>query len=218
MVPRVDIELVSLRDDHDTLVSKVRRFGFSRFPVSEDGNPDEITGYVYAKDLLMVGKERVKESIESLRRDIQILPESTTVGDALDVLQHSAIPIALVVDEYGGTEGLVTMDDLVGELIGEVKDELRTAPSFAVERAADGSIVAPGSAPIDEIELDGARVPPIEGAETVGRYVLTALGRVASPGDVIEAGRWEARVEDVRARRVHRVRFRLKPDALAEGI
>ena len=208
MVPRVDMEFISLTDDYDALLAKVRRFGFSRFPVSVDGNPDRIIGYVYAKDLLMVGRDRVAQSIENLRRDIVIVPESRTVGDVLDELQHSAIPIGLVVDEYGGTEGLITLDDLVGEMIGEVKDELRSSPSFAVEHAEDGSVVAHGGTAIDEIDLDGAKIPAIEGSETIGRYVLVALGRIPAPGDVLPLGNWEAKVEDVRARRVHRVRFR----------
>jgi CBS domain containing-hemolysin-like protein len=208
MVPRVDMEIVSLRDDHEALLKKVQRFGYSRFPVSPDGEPDHITGYVYAKDLLMIPRNRVAASIESLRRDILIIPESTSIGDALDVLQHGAVPMALVVDEYGGTRGIVTLDDLVRELIGTVRDELRTSPHFEVEHAQDGSLVVHGGASIDALPLEGASIPPIDGADTVSRYVLAALGRLPTPGDILQLGGWEALVEDVRMRRVHRVRFR----------
>lgn len=208
MIPRVDMEIISVTSDYDALLRKVQRHGFSRFPVSTDGDPDHITGYVYAKDLLLIERDRVASSIESLRRDIVVVPESRTVGEVLDELQHSAIPIALVVDEYGGTEGLVTLDDLVGEIIGEVRDEVRSSPSFEVEKTADGSVVAHGGVPLDELQLDGARFEEHEGAETVGRYILAALGRLPAPGDVLPLGGWDVLVEDVRARRVHRVRFR----------
>jgi CBS domain containing-hemolysin-like protein len=208
MVPRVDMEIITLDADYDALLRKVRTHGFSRFPVSSDGDPDHITGYVYAKDLLLVQRDRIASTIESLRRDIVVVPESRTVGEVLDELQHSAISIALVVDEYGGTEGLVTLDDLVGEIIGTVRDEVRSSPSFAVEKTHDGSVVAHGGVPLDELALDGARFEDHEGAETVGRYILAALGRLPAPGDVLPLGGWDVLVEDVRARRVHRVRFR----------
>jgi len=217
MVPRVDMEIIALTADYDGLLRKVRRHGFSRFPVSTDGDPDHITGYVYAKDLLLVERDRVASTIESLRRDIVVVPESRTVGEVLDELQRSAIPIALVVDEYGGTEGLVTLDDLVGEIIGEVRDELRSSPSFEVEASADGSVVAHGGVPLDELKLDGARFEDHEGAETVGRYILAALGRLPAPGDVLPLGGWDVLVEDVRARRVHRVRFRRVTHARADA-
>ncbi len=208
MVPRVELEVLSLSDGYDTWIGKIRQQGFSRYPVSEDGNPDRVVGYVYSKDLLMAGRERVAKGIGMLRRDILILPESRTVGEALDALQHSTIPIALVVDEYGGTEGLVTFEDLVAELLGEVRDEINAQVAPHVAQSDDGSVLADGTTPIDEIELDGMRLPPLEGGDTVSRYVLASLGRLAHPGDVLPLGRWEAVVEDVRARRVQRVRFR----------
>ena len=219
MVPRVDMEILSLRDGHDAWMAKVRRHGFSRYPVSETGEPDHIVGYVYVKDLLVgSGRERAP-SIAALKRDILIVPESRTAGEVLEEFQRTKIPFALVVDEYGGTAGLVTLEDVVAELVGEMQDELTTGASHRLSVDEDGGVVADGSVPIDEVELDGQRLPPLENADTVGGYVLASLGRLASPGDVVELGRWEAVVEDVRARRVHRVRFRRRggADAGAAG-
>jgi CBS domain containing-hemolysin-like protein len=208
MVPRVDMEILSLEDGYDAWMAKVRRFGFSRYPVSETGDPDHVVGYVYVKDLLMSGGRDRVPSIASLKRDILIVPETLTVGDLLAEMQKTKIPIALVVDEYGGTSGLATLEDIVGEFVGDVQDEVATNASGRVVKDADGTLVVDGSVHVDEIVLDGHGLPELENADTVSGYVLASLGRLASPGDVIALGKWEAIVEDVRARRVHRVRFR----------
>lgn len=211
MIPRVDMEILSIGDGYDTWMSKVRRFGFSRYPVSRTGDPDHVIGYVYVKDLLMTGARERIPSIESLKRDILIVPEAQTVGEVLEQFQRTKIPVALVVDEYGGTAGLVTLEDVVTELVGDLQDEITQANATRVTRDPDGSIIVDGNLPVDEIELDGQRLPELEnGGDTISGYVLSSLGRLASPGDVIDLGKWEAVVEDVRARRVHRVRFRRK--------
>jgi CBS domain containing-hemolysin-like protein len=213
MVPRVDMEVLSLRDGYDSWMAKVRRFGFSRYPISEDGDPDHVVGYVYVKDLLMSGGRERVPSIASLKRDILIAPEGQTVGELLEQFQRTKIPIALVVDEYGGTAGLVTLEDLVTEIVGDLQDEITMGTATRVVQAQDGMFVVDGAVPIDEIELPDQKIPEIEGSETVSGYVIASLGRLASPGDVIDLGRWEMIVEDVRARRVHRVRLRPKPVA-----
>jgi len=213
MVPRVDMEILSLRDSYDAWMAKVRRYGFSRYPVSETGDPDHVVGYVYVKDLLMSSTREKAPSIASLKRDILIVPESRTAGEVLEEFQRTKIPFALVVDEYGGTAGLVTLEDVVTELVGEMQDEITSGISTRFSVAEDGSVIADGNVPVDEIELGGQHLPPLENADTVGGYVLASLGRLASPGDIIELGQWEGVVEDVRARRVHRVRFRLRAEA-----
>jgi CBS domain containing-hemolysin-like protein len=209
MVPRVDMEFLSLSDDFDAWMAKVRKFGFSRYPVSQDRNPDHIVGYVYVKDLIL----RSGSAPAVLKRDILIVPESRTVGEILDEFQRTTIPIALVVDEYGGTSGLVTLEDAVAEIVGDLTGELQGSPQPKIEQQPDGTYVVDGALPIDDVELDGLRHGELEGAGTVGGFVIAALGRLASPGDVVTAGKWEAVVEDVRARRVHRVRFRKRAEA-----
>jgi CBS domain containing-hemolysin-like protein len=174
--------------------------------VSSDDNPDHVVGYVYVKDLLLrEGRER--PTLASLKRDILIVPESRTVGEILSEFQTSKIPMALVVDEYGGTSGLVTMEDAVAEMIGDITDELKGASQPRAREESDGSVVADGALPIDDLELGGIKLPGHEEADTVGGYVLGKLGRLAGPGDRIELEGWVAVVEDVRQRRVHRVRF-----------
>ena len=211
MVPRVDMVTVTADADIDSCMTQVRQHGFSRYPVTEDGDPDKVIGYLYVKDLLMASRPS-RGTIGDLKRDILFAPEARTVGELLNEFQATKIPIALVVDEYGGTSGLVTLEDVVEELVGDIQDELRTdAPSIRLTE--DGAVVD-GSVPIAELSLPGFDAPPIEGAETVGGYILATLGRLAHPGDSIRLGEYALVVEDVRRRRVHRVAVRPVSSAL----
>ncbi|GAB4214276.1 MAG: hemolysin family protein [Sandaracinaceae bacterium] len=215
MVPRVDMHILSLADDFDVALAKIRKHGFSRYPVCTDQNPDHVVGYVYVKDLLLrEGKDR--PSIASLKRDILIVPESRTVGEILAEFQRTKIPIALVVDEYGGTSGLVTMEDAMAELVGDLTDELKGAAQPRAIVEADGSVVVDGALPVDDLELEAMKLPEPDAADTVGGYVLEKLGRLASPGDYVDFDGWRCVVEDVRQRRVHRVRFRRRTEGPAE--
>lgn len=217
MVPRVDMEILSLKDDVETWRRQVRKRGFSRYPLSTDDDPDHVVGYLYVKDLFF--RERDPGALEpkSLRRDILIFPESKTVGEIIDAFQNASITIALVVDEYGGTAGLVTLDDCVAEIVGQVGNETNDSEAPRVETLDDGSILVDGSLPVDDLQLPGADLPEHDSADTVGGYIVATLGRLASPGDVLDISGYEAVVEDVRARRVHRVRFRkIEPRLPAE--
>jgi CBS domain containing-hemolysin-like protein len=217
MIPRVDMQVLSLEDDWNTCMQRVRRFGFSRYPVAEDGDPDKVKGYVYVKDLLMVSRRPGASAIRELKRDIHYVPESRTVGQVLSDFQANKIPLAIVVDEYGGTSGMVTLEDVLEELVGDIQDELQVAEP-RLSMIDDGSVITDGSLPMGDLSLDGLEAPPIEGAETVGGYILAALGRLAHPGDRIVLGRYEAVVQDVRERRVHRVAFRpLTDEEMAEA-
>ena len=212
MVPRVDMITLPLDADLETCMRMVRRFGFSRYPIAPDGDPDKAVGYLYVKDLMMAARSP-QGAIRDLKRDILFVPEARSVGEVLNAFQSTKIPIALVVDEYGGTRGLVTLEDVVEELVGDIQDELHVEGP-GVRITDDGAIVD-GTLPMDELTLEGLVVPPLEGAETVSGYILASLGRLAHPGDTLRLGAWTAVVEDVRRRRVHRVALRpATPDEL----
>jgi len=206
MVPRVDMEILSLAWPIERWREVVRTRGFSRYPVSSDANPDHVVGYVYVKDLIFGDRDRPDPS--KLRRDILIVPEARTVGEILQEFQRTKIPIALVVDEYGGTSGLVTLEDAVAEIVGHIGDEVTSATAPGARVDEDGSVVVDGALPIEDLSLDGIQMPEHAEVDTVGGLVVAVLGRLASPGDRVEVGGWEVVVEDVRARRVGRVRFR----------
>lgn len=215
MVPRVDMYSLSLADSLDQWGETVRRTGFSRYPVTEQGNPDRIVGYIYVKDLLL-SQQPARGGPRALTRDILFLPESLSVGAALTRFQRSNIPIAIVVDEYGGTSGLVTIEDIVEELVGDIQDELDVAVP-GIEQREDGTLVVAGTVPVGDLPLEGLDFDGKSRGDTISGFVLERLGRLAHPGDRVQIGRYEATVEDVRRRRIWRVALRLHEPSVRPG-
>ena len=205
MVPRVDMATVSLIDTPVQIMETLRANGYSRVPVIEERDPDKVVGYIYLKDLFM-GDGLPTGGIRALRRDILFVPENRTVGDVLQDFQRTHIPIAIVVDEYGGTSGVVTMEDVLEEIVGELQDELDVEAPPIVQRE-DGTVVVEGTVPIAELQAFGIEVDPIEGHEILAGHVVAQLGRLARPGDIVRLGGYDATVEDIRSRRITRVRL-----------
>jgi CBS domain containing-hemolysin-like protein len=216
MVPRVDMYTLPLTETLEQWSEKVRKSGFSRYPVTNDGNPDHIVGYIYVKDLLLA-RQPAKGGPRALTRDILFMPESLSVGAALTRFQRSSIPIAIVVDEYGGTSGLVTIEDVVEELVGDIHDELDVSMP-AVEQREDGTLIVSGAVPVADLPLEGFELDAKSRGDTLGGFIIEQLGRLAHPGDRVQIGKHEATVEDVRRRRIWRVALRpheptLRPSA-----
>ncbi len=206
MVPRVDMYTLPLTEGLEQWSDKVRKSGFSRYPVTEDGNPDHVVGYIYVKDLLLAQKP-AKGGPRALTRDILFLPESLSVGAALTRFQRTNIPIAIVVDEYGGTSGLVTIEDVVEELVGDIQDELDVSMP-AIEQRDDGTLIVTGDLPVGDLPIEAFELDSRAQGETVGGFIIEQLGRLAHPGDRVQIGKYEATVEDVRRRRIWRVALR----------
>lgn len=209
MVPRVDMASLSLTDSPEKVMTVARTTGYSRLPLVEERDPDKVIGYIYVKDLI-VGDGLPAGGIKALRRDILFVPESRKVADTLKDFQKTRIPIAIVVDEYGGTSGLITVEDLLEEIVGEIQDELDAEPPRIVRRD-DGSVIVDGMLATGDLTQIGIEVEPIEGHDTVAGYVVSELGRLARPGDMVRIGPFDATVEDVRRRRVTRVRLTPRP-------
>lgn len=206
MLPRVDMHTLSLSQTLEQWLTEIRKSGFSRYPVTQEGNADHIRGYVYVKDLLLA-QTPPRNGLRGLLRDLLFVPESLPLGEVLTRFRRSNIPIAIVVDEYGGTSGLVTVEDVVEELVGDLQDELDVAET-QVELQADGTIVVDGSVPLGNVPLDGVQYDGTIASDTVGGYIIEQLGRLAHPGDRVQIGGYEATVEDMRRRRIGRVAFR----------
>jgi CBS domain containing-hemolysin-like protein len=206
MVPRVDMVTLNLQDDFEACLDMVRRHGYSRYPLVQNNDPDQVLGYIYVKDLF-IASPRVRSDLNALRRDLLFMPATRTTGDALSDMQRSKIPIAIVVDEYGGTSGVVTLEDIVEEIVGDIQDEtdLEAPP---IRTREDGTIVMDGSLPLQQLELEGIAFPHTEEGDTIGGYITSVLERLAYPGDRVKLGDYEATVEDVRRRRIERVALR----------
>ncbi len=206
MTPRVRV--ASLRADATVLdlVAKARETGFSRFPVYT-GDLDEVRGIVHVKQAFGVPRsQRATTPVSALTRPVQTVP-ATLEGDALlDRLRASGLQTALVVDEYGGTAGLVTLEDLVEEIVGDVRDEHDRRETAPVRRLGGEAWLVSGLLRDDEIaEATGFRMP--EGDyETVAGLVLARLGRIPDAGDEIRVDDWRITVVEMDRHRVAELR------------
>jgi CBS domain containing-hemolysin-like protein len=206
MVPRPDMVTVEGAKSVTVALETALAAGYSRIPVHE-GQIDDVEGIAYTKDL--VRAERVgrgEEPVRALARPAVFVPESKVVSALLRQMQEEKIHMAIVVDEYGGTAGLVTLEDLLEELVGEIIDEFDVeVPS--VEQCADGSVVVSARYTVDDAdELLGSQLP--QGAwDTVGGLMLDRVGRVPDEGDSVEVDGFRLTALDVHGRRIGRVRI-----------
>jgi CBS domain containing-hemolysin-like protein len=201
MVPRTDIVVIERGKTVKQALNLLLRSGFSRVPVVGD-NTDDVVGVAYLKDL--VKKERsdggAAAKVEEVLRPAVFVPESKPVDELLREMQTELGHIAIVVDEYGGTAGLVTLEDIVEEVVGEITDEYdREAPP--VERLPDGSCRVTARLDIDDLEeLYGVELPH-EDVETVGGLMASLLGRVPIPGATVDVGGLRLVAESAKGRR-----------------
>ena len=186
------------------LLSLAQESGHSRFPI-EGESVDDIVGVVHVKQALAVPREeRTRTRVSEVMGPVPRVPESLHLDRLLAQLRQPGLQMAVVVDEYGGTAGIVTLEDLVEELVGEVDDEHDTASRPAVEQRR-GGLVLSGLLRDDEVaEATGLRMP--EGPyDTLGGLVMARLGRIPERGDVVELDGWTLKVTELDGRRVDRV-------------
>jgi len=214
MVARPHIVTLPLGASCEDLRALAVASGHSRFPLVGEGL-DDVRGVVLARDVLAVpAPERPSTSAVSLASQPLVVPESAPLDQLLVDLREAHVQLALVVDEHGGTSGIVTLEDIVEELVGSIEDEYDEEEP-ALELRPGGARVIPGSWRIDEAERE-AGVPLPDGEyETVSGLVMAHLGRVPRPGDVVELEHATLRVEDLDGLAVGRVRVELRSGAPA---
>ena len=206
MTDRMRLAVVRRDDSAADVVALARETGHSRFPVI-DRSPDEIVGLVHLRRAIAVPYERRGDvPAAALMVDAPRVPETVGVGPLLVELRAFGMQMAVVVDEYGGTSGIVTFEDVVEELVGEVSDE-HDPRRAGTSRLPDGGWVVPGDLRPDELTEVTALVVPGDGPyETLGGLVMTALGRIPVVGDEIEVPGVRLRIEAMAGRRVERIR------------
>jgi len=215
MTPRPDIAAIPAEATIDQLRALFREQEYSRIPVYKE-NLDNILGIVFVKDLVLLSEtDSVEQSIARLVRPAAFVPETKRVPELLKEFQRKQVQMAIVVDEYGGTAGLVTLEDLLEEIVGEIRDEYDVEAEAVVDEG-NGSWVFSAKASIDEVR-DRLRVEiEPEGFETVGGYVLTRTGRVPQVGETFELDGMLVEVLEAERRRIHKVRFRPAQEAPVE--
>jgi len=215
MVPRADIVAIRVDATMDEAVALFRREGHSRLPVFRE-QLDEIVGMVHVKDVFAyVGREAEFRLESILRRPLMVAPQ-IPVLDLLLQMRQAHIHLALVVDEYGGIDGLVTIEDLVETIVGDISDEHDEVPGPMVTERPDGTLDIDARLPVEEFEARmGAVLTKDErdaDIDTVGGLVFTLAGRVPARGEVVgHPSGVEFRVLDADGRRIRRVRVRRGP-------
>jgi CBS domain containing-hemolysin-like protein len=215
MTPRPDIVGLPENTTIGDLRALFREQEYSRFPVFKE-SLDNIAGFVFVKDLVAMESVDETRPITPLLRPAVVVPESKRVPELLKQFQRQQTQIAIVVDEYGGTAGLVTIEDLLEEIVGEIRDEYDVESEPVIEEGG-GRFVFNGKADIDEVVQRLGVAIEREGFETVGGYLLTHLGRVPAVGERFELDGMGIEVLDVERRRIHKVRFsKLAPADVTE--
>jgi CBS domain containing-hemolysin-like protein len=204
MIPRVDVASLPIETRGAEAIEFVRQQQYSRVLLHKGDSLDDVVGYLYAKDLLFDPAAPALTGLESLRRDPLFVPETQGLVDVLQRMQKTHTPFAVVVDEYGGTSGIVTMEDLLEEIVGEIRDELDVEAARIEKKGAawevDGRVTL--------AELDSIGVEADEGArsESIGAAVMARLKRLPRVGDRVDFGPATVEVMHIARRRVTRVR------------
>lgn len=206
MVPRPDMVTVSADSSSELALDLVLEEGKSRIPVFGE-DTDDILGVLYARDLLQLWDDEAGPRLaRDLMRDVYFVPETKKAPDLLREMQANQVHMAIAVDEFGGTAGLVTIEDLLEELVGEIADEYDDEEPMVVPED-DGSYLIDARLDIDDLgELIGAVIPD-EDWDTVGGLILGLAGRVPAEGEAFEYNRHTLTVERVQGRRVSQIRL-----------
>ncbi|MBQ3509677.1 MAG: HlyC/CorC family transporter [Peptococcaceae bacterium] len=215
MVPRIDIVAVDVEDSINEALRLIIDGGHSRIPAYED-SIDNIVGILYAKDIFEHLDADFNElKVKALIRDAYYIPETKKVSDLLNELRLKKVHMAIILDEYGGTNGLVTIEDLIEEIIGDIQDEYDVEEDLIVMHS-DNQLVADARAPIGDVEeafdveLDEEILEDSE-ADTIGGLAFEHLGGIPEVDDEVTVGRFLIRIVNVSGRRITKVEVTLLP-------
>ena len=210
MVPRMDIVAEEANASVDDVLRSVMERGFSRIPIYEE-TIDDIVGVVHAKDLLQfLADGQRPTSLGEIARPPYFVPEVKHIDELLAELREQRIQLAIVVDEYGGTAGLVTIEDVLEEIVGEIQDEYDREEA-TIERLNDAEAIMDARVGLDELnEMFDLQIEG-EDYDTVGGFVYHQLGRMPAPGDEVQADGLDLRVISVLGRRIKKIRVTKAP-------
>jgi CBS domain containing-hemolysin-like protein len=214
MTPRLDIVAVESRGDWHEVVDVLRESEHARLPVYTD-SLDTIVGIVHAKDLVpgIAGAGEPPEHWQELVRPVQFVPESKTLASQLRDFQRGPAHLAIVVDEFGGTSGLITLEDVLEEVVGEIRDEYDVDEEPAVLRDGDDRFWVDGRVTLDELSALLGESVERDVVTTVGGLIYSELGRVPRSGEELSVAGFRVVVEQVVRRRVRRVYFERRKDS-----
>jgi len=207
MVPRLDMVAVDIESSLKHVAHEMVESGHSRLPVFEE-SIDHILGIVHSREVLAA--MAITDSEQNFRNLVNpafFIPETKRLDDLLEELQDMGVQMAIVVDEYGGTEGLLTMEDLLEEIVGEIEDEFSRTRESELIRLPDGDVLVHSGVPTEDIEALFSTTIDSDDVDTVGGYVYQVLGKIPSTGDVVETEQLRIEVVSILGRRIRRLRI-----------
>jgi len=207
MVPRPEVKAIPVDSTLEDIINTVQTFRFSRYPVYR-GRLDNIEGLIHAKDLLILLKDanRPQFDLKSIMQPAFFIPESASIEDAMLQMQSRAVQLAFVVDEFGSVDGIVTLEDIIEELVGEIHDEHETAVKDTIRVLPGPKYLVEGSASVKQLNLMLSRVfPEKAGYSTVAGFVLSQFGRLPREKEYIYFAGYRLTVEKMSKRRINLV-------------
>jgi CBS domain containing-hemolysin-like protein len=213
MTPRTDIAAIEVNSDLQMILDTIITAGHTRVPIYEK-NIDRIIGLIYAKDLLTeIGKNPADFKLRSKMRDAYFVPETKPLRELLHEFQSRKLHIAVVLDEYGGTAGIVTLEDIIEELVGEITDEYEETPPKPIKRIDRNTIEADARTYVDDLndEFD-LNLPEDEDYDTIGGFVFSHLGYVPKTGESFDYDDLTFTITSAEARRIKRIRITKSED------
>jgi len=208
MTPRTDIVAVEVKSDLQTVLETINTAGHTRVPVYEE-NIDNIIGLIYAKDLLTeIGKPAADFKLRNKIRDAYFVPETKPLRVLLHEFQNQKLHIAIVLDEYGGTAGIVTLEDILEELVGEITDEYEKTPPEPIKRIDQNTIEADARTYVDDLNDEfELNLPEDEDYDTVGGFVFSHLGYIPKTGETFDYENLKFAITSAETRRIKRIRI-----------
>jgi CBS domain containing-hemolysin-like protein len=207
MVPRTDLVAIEVNEPVEKAVDLVTKHGHTRIPVYE-GNLDHIIGVLYAKDLLRAVVRGEKKSLREIARKPFFTPESNKVQDVLRDLRKNRVHMAIVVDEYGGTAGAVTIEDILEEIVGPIQDEYDIGEEDEIQFINPNEVVLDGRVSVDDVNELLKLSLAADNYDSIGGFVLNQLGATPKVGATLKLGSGELRVEAVQGTRIKKVRIK----------
>ncbi len=210
MIPRVEIDALELETPLDEAARLIQESGHSRLPIYDD-EIDRIVGVLYAKDVLQAYVDQRVVTIRDLMRQALFVPESKMAGDLLNEMKSSGIHMAVVVDEYGGTSGIVSMEDIVEEIVGEIRDEYDDREEELVHELGPDEYSFLGRIDLEDVnEYLGTHLTR-ESADTLAGFLYSQIGKIPTLNEKVEAEGWTFEIEELSGRRIQRVRAYRSP-------
>ncbi len=209
MTPRTDLVAIEVSADLPAVLEEITKAGHSRIPVYEE-NIDNIVGFIYAKDLLAeIGKDPQDFRLRDRMREAYFVPESKLLRALLHEFQNQKLHIAVVLDEYGGTAGIVTLEDILEELVGEIADEYEETPPESIKKIDEHTLEVDARTYVDDLNDEyELNLPEDEDYDTVGGFIFSRLGYVPKTGEQFDYKNLKFTVASAEPRRINRITIR----------